>query len=269
MASFLFWNLNKRPLAERVVRLAVRHGVDVLLLAECLIPPDELVTALNTRSPRPYTYPASESRKLRVFARQGVRVKERYNDPGYSVTIRSVGLGRSPSFLLAVTHLPSKLNWDREDQTEAAKELVKEIAEAERDAGHQRTALVGDLNMDPYEPGVVLSSALHGVMTRRRARQGSRTVMRRNYRFFYNPMWGCFGDRSPGPPGTHHRSSNKFREYFWHIYDQVLLRPALMDRLTELEVLPTDGTESLLTPNELPDKRRGSDHLPLLFRLDL
>lgn len=25
--------------------------------------------------------------------------------------------------------------------------------------------------------------------------------------FFYNPMWGCLGDRDPGPPGTYYYDS--------------------------------------------------------------
>jgi len=57
--------------------------------------------------------------------------------------------------------------------------------------------------------------------------------------------------------------------YFWNIFDQVLLRPALMNSLDELRVLDrVDGTP-LLLPQGVPDRSTGSDHLPLLFRLDL
>jgi hypothetical protein len=46
------------------------------------------------------------------------------------------------------------------------------------------------------------------------------------------------------------------------------MRPALAGHLTELSVLDSDGTESLLTVNGIPDATNGSDHLPLLFRFD-
>jgi hypothetical protein len=45
MLTFLFWNLNGRPLEERVRRLAARHEVDVLILTECSTP---IVTMLQT-----------------------------------------------------------------------------------------------------------------------------------------------------------------------------------------------------------------------------
>jgi hypothetical protein len=56
--------------------------------------------------------------------------------------------------------------------------------------------------------------------------------------------------------------------YFWNTYDQVLLRPELAPRLSRLSILDGDGVESLLTQNGLPDATNGSDHLPLLFRLE-
>jgi hypothetical protein len=55
--------------------------------------------------------------------------------------------------------------------------------------------------------------------------------------------------------------------YFWAIYDQVLLRPSLAPALTEVSILDHDGQESLLTANGLPDIANASDHLPLLVRL--
>jgi hypothetical protein len=41
-----------------------------------------------------------------------------------------------------------------------------------------------------------------------------------------------------------------------------------MDHLTDLRVLESDGTESPLTPNGLPDATAASDHLPGFFRLE-
>ncbi len=87
----------------------------------------------------------------------------------------------------------------------------------------------------------------------------------RPYRFFSNPMWGCFGDRTPGPPGTYYYP----RGSYGHLFDQVLLRPALMDALTELRILEDDGVESLLTDRKRPRASQASDHLPILFRLNV
>ena len=88
---------------------------------------------------------------------------------------------------------------------------------------------------------------------------------------FYNPMWGRFGDESVGPPGTYYYSSSDNLSYFWNIFDQVLIRPVLMPFFNEerMKVLTRVGDKSLLTTNGLPDADAVSDHLPLVFRLDL
>jgi hypothetical protein len=82
-------------------------------------------------------------------------------------------------------------------------------------------------------------------------------------------MWGCFGDRTPGPAGTFFYPASSPRGYYWNVFDQVLLRPALMDALNELRILDEDGQDSLLTNRGHPRASDLSDHLPVLFRLDV
>ena len=81
-------------------------------------------------------------------------------------------------------------------------------------------------------------------------------------------MWGQFGDRTDGPPGTFYHLAPPPESHVWNIYDQVLLRPSMMDKLEVVEVLSSDGTESLLTTSGLPSEMACSDHLPLLVRLN-
>jgi hypothetical protein len=109
--------------------------------------------------------------------------------------------------------------------------------------------LVGDLNMDPFEEGVVKANGLHAVMTRRLAGRQTRTVQGRVYPLFYNPMWGLYGDSSAGPPGTYFYEPSGHVGYFWHLFDQVLLRPDLLRffRNESLCILTEDGQRSFLT----------------------
>jgi hypothetical protein len=88
--------------------------------------------------------------------------------------------------LLAAVHLTSKLYWSNESQSFECVELARRIAEEEDRAGHQRTVLVGDMNMNPFEAGLVSSVALNAVTSRRIAERGTRTVQGRAYRLFYN-----------------------------------------------------------------------------------
>jgi hypothetical protein len=270
LVTFLFWNLNGQPLTRRIARLAAEHQVDVIMLAECEIEPAVILAVLNAGGGRPYCLPPSESRKIRVVTRFTERqLVELYTDPVSRLTVRRVELENGHTFLLAIVHLPSKVNWDREDQMMFASTLARDICEIEDEQAHQRTVLVGDLNMNPFDPGVTGAHALHGVMTRAIAGRIDRAVQGRRWRLFYNPMWGCFGDRTPGPPGTYYLRSAKPINYFWNLYDQVLIRPALMHALDDLRILDSDGEGSLLSRQGLPRDFDGSDHLPILFGLNL
>ena len=106
-------------------------------------------------------------------------------------------------------------------------------------------------------------------MTARLAARGERTVQQRSYPFFYNPMWGCFGDYTSRAPGTYYYERAEHINYYWNIFDQVLIRPSLLDnfRREELRILSSVGEVSLVTENEEPDGSWSSDHLPITFCL--
>jgi hypothetical protein len=125
--------------------------------------------------------------------------------------------------------------------------------------------------MNPFESGMVSAAGLHAVMDRRIAREGSRVVQGREYPFFYNPMWGLLGDGSRGPAGTFFHRHAEQEAYFWNMFDQVLVRPALLDRFDfkDLAILDDTGAEPLVKDSGVPDRDVGSDHLPVLFRLNL
>src|SRR5271157_1634040 len=60
-------------------------------------------------------------------------------------------------------------------------------------------------------------------------------------------------------------------EVLWNMFDQVLVRPALLDRFDfkDLAILDDAGDERLVKDSGVPDRDVGSDHLPVLFRLNL
>jgi hypothetical protein len=214
---------------------------------------------------------ASSSQRIQLFTRfPEAAVTDQFNDSSDGrLTIRRVTTSRPTDILLAALHFQSQMVWDADEQALQATVLQRDVSGTEDVVGHQRTVLVGDLNMNPFDLGVVGAQGLNAVMTRDLARGEGRTVAGRPYRFFYNPMWGCFGDRTPGPAGTYFFSASSPCSYYWHLFDQVLLRPALMDALAELRILEEDGQESLLTARRRPRSADVSDHLPILVRLDL
>ncbi len=270
MVTFLFWNLNKKPLEKMVANLAFGRQVDVIMLTECTIPSNVMLQTLNTKEDAQFHLSYSECKSVVIYTRFSrefiVPVREHAR-----LTIRRLALPARTEILLAVIHFPGKLHWRNESQALECPRLADFIAGAEDQEGHTRTVLVGDLNMNPFEDGVVGASGLNAVMTKRIASKRIRTVQSGEYRFFYNPMWGRFGDATEGPPGTYYYKSSEHVTLFWNMFDQVLLRPALMGvfRNEELKILSTDGKTSFLTANEVPNACVASDHLPILFRLNL
>ena len=82
-------------------------------------------------------------------------------------------------------------------------------------------------------------------------------------------MWGFLGDWHPGPAGTHFWDATMIENTHWSTLDQVLLRPSLMERLHSLCILDSDGRSPLVSTRGFPEKEHLSDHLPLLFHLDV
>jgi hypothetical protein len=270
MINILFWNVGSKPRQAQIVKLANPFDVDIVLLAEFVDLPDDMLNALNeTRVEYAYS-PSNGNTKISIFA----RFSDQFVRPIFEtdrLTIRRLRLPDKDEILLAAVHFPSKLHWSDESQVLECTKLADDVRRAEENSGHRRTLLVGDFNMNPFESGVVSALGIHAVMDRRIAQVGSRVVQDCEYPFFYNPMWSFFGDGSPGPPGTHFHQRAEHRVYFWNMFDQVLVRPELLDRfrMDRLAIIDHNGTESLLTDAGRPNPRIGSDHLPIRFRLTL
>ena len=241
------------------------------MLAECEIEVGILLRELNEGGRSDYHYSTGIGReKIEVFTRFPSEFIKPV-DETERLTIRNLKLPGLTNILLAVIHFPSKSYWSESSQATECVELSNFIKMAERRVGHKRTVLVGDLNMNPFENGMVNANGLHGVMNRSIAQEGKRIVQSQEYPFFYNPMWGLFGDGTPGPSGTYYYRRAEHTMFFWNMFDQVLIRPDLLSRFDNkgLEILESDGEISFLLDTGLPDKNAASDHLPIMFRLTL
>jgi Endonuclease/Exonuclease/phosphatase family len=270
MVTFLFWNVGSEARATIVARLATQYDVDILLLAEVVDQPADLLLALNTAEAA-YSYaPGVENTKICVIA----RFSASFIAPVFEtdrLTVRKLCPPGMVDILLGVIHFPSKYAWNEESQAMESARLADEMRRVEKRVGHCRTVLVGDFNMNPFESGMVSAGGMHGIMDRRIVQRRSRIVQDRKYPFFYNPMWCRFGDGTAGPAGTFYHTRAEHKVYFWNMFDQVLVRPELLDRfaMDDLAIVDHTGERSLLTAAGLPDKHYGSDHLPVLFKLVL
>jgi endonuclease/exonuclease/phosphatase family metal-dependent hydrolase len=301
--TLLFWNINKQLLTGLLLELVATHAPDIILLAECPVAAGDLtalIAGLNAGRTDIYRPYVNASRRLVVLSHlpsANVEVllgKEESKEISHKAAVYRIHPLVGKDFLLVGVHLPSKLHMNDQTQADLATRLRPLIERKERDVNHQRTIVLGDFNMDPFERGVVSSEAFHALMDVQTITQlkGRRTVQGGSRRFFYNPMWSRLGDgRSlpPGkapaklphdfaapprgaervPPGTYYYASSETSAYFWHAYDQVLLRPDFLPTFhqEDVQVLTSTGVTPLLTTKGLPDIANASDHLPLLVKI--
>ena len=273
MAVFLFWNTNEKPVENEIAQLCKENEIDVVILAEAKIDGANLLRRLNTNGSTGYHFPSIRDEpgrhpKLTFFHRYPDGCLRSVKDSLSDVSIRHFRPPQGESFLVAAVHFPSKLYRSNADYISIAQDLRESIEEVEAISGHARTLIVGDLNMDPFEDGMVITKALHSVMDRNIAKKNVRLVDGKYYRYCYNPMWGLMGDLSPGPPGTYFYERAGHRRLWWHTFDQVLIRPELDDYfcLDDLRIINSIAGKSLLASNGAPNKEI-SDHLPIVFSI--
>jgi hypothetical protein len=261
LLTLLFWNLRRKSLHELVWAIAEEHSVDIAVLAEI---PSTFPASFGTPPFLRYNIP--NFHLVAVFGQyptdyvSPLRAATRFATLAFS-------LPTYPSFTLAVAHLPDRRNNSLEARTDAARRFAESIRADEFASKHQRTIVLGDLNMNPFEVGVYGGCSLNGVPTKRLAGSRARRIRQEEYPYFYNPMWGLLGDRTPGPPGTYYHSSADSGELHWHILDQCLLRPDTMHWLIDVAVIEIVREETLSTKAGIP-RSNISDHFPVLVRLN-
>jgi hypothetical protein len=284
--TFLFWNINcvlprdpdKRSqweaqnyprLLNLLNKLTAAVYPDILVLAESTIPAGAL-----SRSLPGYHLADDLAQRVKIWTRFPAGIIQPVLDKGEKIAFRRVNFPKDNDLLFGAVHLRSKLHQDSQEQIIGTPRLRRYIEEAECNVGHSRTVVFGDFNMNPWEPGFVGADGLHAMMDRHIAENMRRTVEGEVCSYFYNPMWNHFGRLSQGPPGTYYYPGSTQINYFWNMFDQVILRPDLLSRFDDgdTQILTMAGPAPLLDSvpllgREKPFRPVQSDHLPLMFKI--
>ncbi len=271
--NFLFWNTARKNLSVEVARLALERGSDFVILAEAEDHAHDYLVALNKRRKDSMfdLAPAfvQAGGRLLVFTRLPVgEITPAATDHTCSVFhVQPAGVN---SFFLACVHLSSAMHMEQDDRAGLAGCTARLISSCEQSAGHERTLVMGDFNMNPFEPGMVSCEGFHAVLDRKIAARGNRTVQTRRRPFFYNPMWRFMNDDRSSSCGSYFYPKSTPVCHFWNTFDQVLIRPALLHVFedTGLALIDSIESQSLLDSQGRPNKLRLSDHLPIHLNLN-
>ncbi len=271
MTRILFWNINARPLEQWVAKAADEYQADIVVVCEHGNRIAEIEMALSQEaSGRHASHIRSilaKNKSIAVFSMLQTGWLTVVTEHSHCM-VHALARPGKLELLIASVHLPSPMHQTESDLLLLASDSAGLIRDIESQRKHRQTVVVGDFNMDPYHKGMVASHAFHAVMDQKIAKRESRAVQGVEHFFFYNPMWSRLGDHSPGPPGTYYNAKASPECHFWHAWDQVLVRPGLLDNfnVSNLSVITRIARESLLNKRGLPASRF-SDHLPICFEV--
>lgn len=262
--QLVFWNTGRAKINLVIADILLETNAQLIGLAEYEDDPHELLRLIRSRG-------LSHS-WVTVIACERIKILTSY--PLYSLhhkrdadryTAFELHLPHTPPLLIAMVHLPSKLHLGRDAQSLRAMLTRQEIEQVENACGHCNTIVVGDFNMNPFDPGMVGISSFNAIPCIRSIRGTGRKVAGHEFNFFYNPSWNMLGDRNEAA-GTYYHKNPSEDSLYWNTLDQVVIRPHLYDRLApaSLKSLTSAVGQRLVDDRSVPAK---SDHLPITFQL--
>ncbi|MFA1739103.1 hypothetical protein [Lysinibacillus fusiformis] len=259
--NFLFWNVNRQSIGNTIVELVEENDIDVLILAEYVEDIKGLLKEFSESKRAMYYYEnIPHYDRLKILTSFSTGHIERVKDDKHYMTLRLPHENLGFITLFAV-HFFSKLHRNESDFNLKTYKFSSEVLEIENRIGSDNTVICGDFNMNPYEEGMISVGKLHAFPTKKEARKLKRTFDFEDYKMFYNPMWKLIGDDEI--LGTYHYASPHSNGLYWNIFDQVIIRPALIDNFGGLTVIRNTQKTILADENGI----LVSDHLPIMFSL--
>ena len=273
MTAFMVWNVGKKNLDSLVQSLVREHKIDVLLLVEFY--PAGSGSTLSTLLLGDGLTRRNISERFGVFTRHGFGARMQ---PVTALGDRVEFWDWTPDQInharFALVHGLDRRNNDDGTRRVFFRRIADTIGGFEATT-HRRSMVVGDFNANPFESSILSSDGLHAIGIRKNINKTRRLVRLGDVDedFFYNPMWRKYGQDAAMEAGaaTHYWQNNQSSELFWHMLDQVVIRPEECDRFPEdqLRIVSTVGTVSLLSTDGSLDTTTGSDHLPVIFHWNL
>jgi len=272
--NFLFWNTCNNLLINEINEIVEENNIDVILLVE--YDTGNSLLSQNLKSNLGVDF--FDNNIGRIF--KGFKLVSKFDSKQYSVKeedsryiIFTFEIA-NVSIIIGVCHLPSKLYLHGDsDRRLMLQNFIEDIEESEDKTKNNKVILVGDFNYDPFEDSFVSLDGINTTMSKDVALTSKRKASKREAAFFYNPMWSFFGDNGKGKVnGTYYWNSNRNINYYWHIHDQVLVRPELIPNFSE------DDLDILSETSNYKFTRKGkdgiqkidyniSDHLPIKFNI--
>lgn len=257
----LFWNTHNNVEINPVLSdIILENDINLVLLAEYQADVNELISNLHQRG--------CHMKKCLGCNRLTVLSDISELEPGTQDDYYSFQLLPN-NLIVCCVHLPSKIYGSNSEARKAIiNRMNRDVKETEINNNTENTVIVGDFNLDPFENECISVNHLNSIPFCGIARNDSRTIAGESFKMFYNPMWRFLGDYQK-PFGTLFYHGTSGDNIYWHIFDQVMIRPCLRPRFVDesLQIITDTVNCSLVDRKGYPDVDRLSDHLPITFEI--
>ena len=266
--NFLYWNAKNNNISSYIVEACVENNVNLLILVEHKnIDIDYLIRKLKDNNLFFEVERVDKDSRILLLHNTKKQISIVRESKYYSAFIIK---DEAEVYLIFALHLPSRYAEERSDLNMYASQVMREFEQIEEERNTEKSIVVGDFNMNPFDDGMVSSLGFNAVMCPSIAKKKSRKVLNEERKFYYNPMWNLMGNALNSCKGTFYYPSGT-KSYYWYTYDQVIIRPELIEKfeMDDLKIIDVINNNSLVSVNSIPNKRLISDHLPIKFKIKL
>lgn len=272
----LFWNINRKNLVLELLTAVLENDIDIVVTAEA----EELdvsyfLSQLKKDGKRfevKQILPRQEEGRILLLANVNTEISV-YKEEKYFTAYKLKG--KRKNILLIALHLTSALHCSESARSYMAGDTARTIEkleescnmEAEKEGERRYGAVVvGDFNLHPFSAGVIGAHGFHAILDADKALKESRIINGDRYKFYYNPMWNLMGKRGNALGTFYYASDQDNLSFYWYTFDQILLRPELIESFLweEFQIIDCIGGDSLIRNHKIYSKRY-SDHLPVKF----
>lgn len=253
--NIIFWNTNRNEnINKYLLQLIEEKDADIIILAEYNDQSSKLINELYLKDLYFKVVRGIACKKINVMFKSNIKPTLNDDNANYiSLKIEKNNL----QFQLFASHFPSKLRTDERNRRIVAQEMKGDINK------YENAIVIGDLNSNPFEETVAALTGLNALPTKE---MKIRRVQRKEEKILYNPMWKFFWDFSSFP-GTYFYNNSSDINYYWNIFDQVLMTHNFIKYFEseKLEIIKKIENINLIKKEKIDGAI--SDHLPIFVSL--